>query len=74
MICQISLVEQWADLVICFNRYLLRVLKNHGLFFEEKMAVQDVCEIHVRIGHARFLSGKSKTEGYSAHTMVSLLQ
>jgi hypothetical protein len=33
--------------------------------------VQDVCEIHVRIGHAHFLSGKLKTDGYSALITVS---
>lgn len=38
------------------------------------MAVQDVCGIHVRTGRARSLSGKSKTDGFSALTTVNFLQ
>jgi hypothetical protein len=41
-------------------------LKKHGLSSEEKMAVQDACEINVRLELALFPSAQSRRNGYSA--------
>lgn len=58
-------------LVTCTDRYRSTALKKPGFCFEGKMAVLDVCETNVRIGHVLFLWGKWRMAGYSALITVS---